>query len=188
MTASDAAAWVTAGATAVLTISIVVAIAQVNQERSNAKVERTLPILKEWNRPRIQTWLWYVDYYTDLDKSRRATNRLFSLARPRRRDEIDDFLTDIARLAERTEILFRRELIDRDVLAEHLSYDILQAFYCLQDIFAELAAKKDLHFLGFYRLAISLQPYYRNLPSEEVITKLANCTFIKPVMPDDLAE
>lgn len=179
----DAAAWEALGTWALLG-GVVFAAMQLQFDRNNAAIERTIAMMNEWNSPTIQDGLSYVDKFPgDPDNSRKFLNEAYSRATndAKQLEAFDGFLGTLARLTERMDIMVARKLVNVEMLTEHIGYEVLQAFYALQDILAEKAAQRGFDFLGFYDLVLRLKPEYINLPTDSLVHELTVACFKKPI-------
>jgi hypothetical protein len=175
---------VEAFATAFAASSVIFAALQLRFDRRNAAVERTLQIMDEWNAGAIQDILYYLDrprFNGDPDANREAIRQLYWRVRShaRARGSIDDALGRLSRLTERMELLRSRRLIDGRLLAEHIGYEILEAYYVLQDVLVEEAVR-NYDFSGFYGLACAMQQLYRRIRGRVPYPVLDTARFLRP--------
>jgi hypothetical protein len=81
-----------------------------------------------------------------------------------KRLDVRDDLLELSGTAERTEIYIRKGAADVGIIAEHLGYDIILAYYCLRPIIRELTSGEDFNFDGFRDLTLRLQDYAKLHP------------------------
>jgi hypothetical protein len=188
---SDSNSWsfgwaaIEALATVALTVGIVYAALQLRFDRNNAAIEKTIEMVREWNDEKIQGKLRYIDrtrYPGDLEKNRKFVNAIYLRWKRDKHflTEMNRFLGEVTRLTERMYILLRSGLIDGDILTRHVGYEILEAYYAMQDVLAD-EAKRGYDFLSFFYLTVLLKPYYIAMPDEGKVRALEYVDYKKPV-------
>ena len=153
---------------------------QLRRDRTNIVLDRTTDILEQWNDDDIQALFYHIDYADNVGVCRLRAERLYRMARPNRRKQLMDWLAKITELAQKTDILLSRNLIDGNFIAEQYGRDILLSYYSLENILVQLAAEDRFNFKGFWRFANRLQTYYRQLPDDETDYNLCNHMFAEP--------
>jgi hypothetical protein len=158
---------ITAISTAVLAFGVLIAWYQLVLQRRGNRVVETGRLLEAWNDNRLwdaRSWL-DIDAY-DWKADRRRVVRFYTLvqALKRRRfrplqDFVNDIIEDHARLAERIEIYIRKGAADEGIIGDHIAYDVIMAYFTLEDVLKKRAAEDDLSYEGFRDLALRLQDY-----------------------------
>lgn len=165
----DWPAWITAIATAILTAGIFFAARQLRQDRLFNRVSFVGEIFRRWNRNRYWDARTWMEKSSDLEQNRQRVNRVWQRIKrlsafKRYREtktDIINYVSEISLLAERIELYIARGIIDMDLVANHIGYDVITIYYYLQDVFEERTSLEDENHEGIRDLALRIQHYAR---------------------------
>jgi len=160
---------VTAIGTGVLALGIVIALLQFRQDRLFNRVLQTGGLIKLWSKNKYWIARSRIDKDYDQGINRQRVNRLYAGVKrfkgfkAFRELEVDvyNFIEESTRMAERMDIYISRGVADLGLIADHLGYDVLELYYCIQDVLHERALTEDLNYEGFRDLSLRIQHYAR---------------------------
>lgn len=166
---SDLAGWITAISTAILMGGVVFAALQLRQDRLFNRVTFVGEIFKRWNRNRYWNARSWMDKSSNLEENRQRVNRVWRRVKRLSafknyrgtKTDIINYVSEISLLAERIELYIARGIVDIDLVANHIGYDVITIYYYLQDIYAERSLEEDENHEGFRYLALRMQHYAR---------------------------
>ena len=175
----------TAVGTLVLAGGVIFAALQFFWSRRATRIVETGALLKDWRTQELWIGRSKIDKSADPEVNRQFANQLYRHINKLKRywafKELEivanNFIEDMAALAERTEIYLRRKVADEDLILEHLNYDIISTYYALQDILAERCANDDLDYERFLHLAQRAQDYSKLHPQYAPRPKLVWAEF-----------
>ena len=197
---------ITAGATLALfvvtLVAVVVAFRQFAAFQKNAKIQATTDLLREWSRPKYQQIMSFIDFDEDLEWCRGFTRLLYQVvgseARPKgnpkdkkaakvlrkqregyhdRTDTVEDGIKDLTLMASRTWNLLEHELIDPEVLFGQIDYDIVSAYFGLEDVLAIRQVKQNYLYSDFTSLVQAAQRHYSKRPHLHRVDELVDAKF-----------
>lgn len=180
---------VTATATlGLFTVAVVAAAAawrQLREFQRGAKIVATTDLLREWSQEKHQRLMRYIHFTADAVWNRKYARRLYCIVTsdehlPPTRDRekrakfrarervVDEAIQDLSLMATRTWNLLEQGVVDEDVLFGQLDYDIVAAYYELENVLALRQVEDNQRYSEFTRLAQRAHMHYLRRPPNEI--------------------
>jgi hypothetical protein len=162
---------VTAAATAVLAIGLIMTAYQIWLSRKFSRVTESNHLLREFDEKQLRRACFRLQQFdgieTYLETSRHRANKLYARAKRLRRfrrykhlwESLSSIIQTMAQVTDRIESYLRSGTADESLIAENIGYHIIVSYYALQDILQERRLEEDYTYESYRDLAMRMQDY-----------------------------
>lgn len=163
--------------TLLLVIGVAIAAIQLFQDRKFNRGVQTTAIIADWNAPGLRSFRRMLDHSANYDDNKNRAELTYH-AQQSKDSRWNDFIEDTADLAERVWLYQQKGLADREMIFEHLGYDIVSTYYHIQRILQIRTYEDDMLYDSFRSLVLATQEYSRQHPDRlDLREELRNATF-----------
>lgn len=150
--------------TLLLVVGVAIAAMQLFQDRRFNQGVQTSALISDWNAPALRSFRRMLDHSADYADNKYRAELMYH-AQHGQDSRWNDFIEDTADLTERIWLYVQKGLADREMIFEHLGYDIVSTYYHVQRILQIRTHEDDMLYDSFRSLVIATQEYSRQHPS-----------------------
>ena len=192
----------TLGLFSVAVIAAAVAWRQLREFQRGTRIVATTDLLREWSQEKYQNLLHFIDFSPDALWNRKYARRLYYFVTsdeqipPKREREkrakfrererfVEGMIQELSLMATRTWNLLEKGVIDENVLFGQLDYDIVAAYYELENVLAVRQVEDNQLYAEFTRLAQRAHKHYLRRPENEINEDFVGIVFDGLPFDDD---
>jgi hypothetical protein len=163
--------------TLLLVVGVGIAAMQLLQDRKFNRGVQTSALISDWNTPGLRSFRRVLDHSSNYADNKNRAELMYH-AQKSKDSSWNDFIENTADLTERIWLYVQKGLADREMIFEHLGYDIVSTYYHIQRILQTRTYEDDMLYDSFRSLVLATQEYSRQHPDRlDLREELRNAQF-----------